>query len=97
MLLISCPWCGARDESEFVCGGEAHIQRPLEPDSLDDSEWADYVFMRKNPKGRHRERWCHIHGCNRWFNLERDTVTNEIHAIYLMGEYPRDDDGGEPS
>ena len=51
MLLIRCPWCGLREESEFSCAGEAHIVRPLEPDSLSDEEWADYLFMRENIKG----------------------------------------------
>ncbi len=93
MLLIPCPWCGERDESEFTCGGEAHISRPSDPDALDDDAWADYLFMRTNPKGSHRERWCHSHGCGRWFNVERDTVTHEIAAVYRMGEPPP---GGEP-
>ena len=30
--------------------------------------------MRSNPKGVHFERWRHVHGCGRWFNLARDTV-----------------------
>jgi heterotetrameric sarcosine oxidase delta subunit len=34
--------------------------------------------MRDNPKGWFAERWYHVHGCRRWFNLERDTATNEI-------------------
>ena len=88
MLLIPCPWCGARDESEFTGGGEAHIQRPAEPDALDDAEWADYLFMRANPK-----RWCHSHGCGRWFNVERNTVTHEIVSVYRMGEPPRGGNG----
>ena len=50
MLLIDCPYCGTRDQSEFSYGGEAHIVRPLKPDSLSDEEWADYLFMRTNPK-----------------------------------------------
>ena len=29
MLIITCPFCGPRDEVEFACGGEAHITRPL--------------------------------------------------------------------
>ena len=29
MLIITCPFCGPRDEVEFACGGEAHIARPL--------------------------------------------------------------------
>ena len=88
MLSIPCPWCGERDESEFDCGGEAHIARPPDPDALDDDAWADYLFMRTNPKGRHRERWRHSHGCGRWFNMERDTVTHEIVSVYRMGEAP---------
>ena len=88
MLLIECPWCGPREESEFRCGGEAHIARPLHPEQLSDSEWADYLFMRTNPKGRHHERWVHEAGCRRWFNVERDTVTHEIAAVYRMGEPP---------
>ena len=84
MLLIECPWCGPRDESEFSYGGEAHIVRPEEPDRLTDEEWADYLFMRKNPRGRHLEQWWHAHGCRQWFNAERDTVTSEIVRIYRV-------------
>ncbi len=88
MLLIECPWCGPRDDHEFTCGGEAHIARPESPESLDDGEWADYLFMRTNAKGVHHERWCHVHGCRRWFNAMRDTVSHRIIAIYPMGEDP---------
>lgn len=88
MLLIECPFCGPRDEHEFSYGGEAHIVRPNHPEKLSDKEWADYLFMRTNPKGAHRERWCHAHGCRRWFNVERDTVTHQITAVYQMGATP---------
>ena len=88
MLSIDCPWCGARDAVEFTYGGEAHIERPRDPARLTDGEWADYVFMRTNPMGPHRERWVHTCGCRRWFNVERDTVTNEVTAVYKMGEKP---------
>src|SRR5215467_12760640 len=56
MLLIPCPWCGERDEVEFRYGGEAHISR-ADPDNVDDAAWADYLFMRNNPKGTFAERW----------------------------------------
>ncbi|MDP6344065.1 MAG: sarcosine oxidase subunit delta [Alphaproteobacteria bacterium] len=88
MLLIDCPWCGPRDEVEFSCGGEAHIVRPPEPANLSDAEWGDYVFMRQNRKGVHYERWCHGHGCGRWFNVARDTVSHQVLAVYAMGEAP---------
>jgi sarcosine oxidase subunit delta len=86
MLLIRCPWCGPRDETEFRCGGEAHLARPREPQALDDAAWAEYVFMRNNPKGWFRERWMHSAGCRRWFNAERHTATHQIRRTYKPGD-----------
>jgi len=93
MLLIECPWCGPRDESEFSYGGEAHIARPGAPERLADQQWAEYLFMRSNPKGWHREQWMHAHGCRRWFNVERNTVTYEIRRVYRMGRNPAAEEG----
>lgn len=86
MFLITCPWCGERDQSEFSNGGEAHIARPGNPETLSDEEWAEFVFMRTNPKGVFAERWVHTAGCRRWFNMLRNTATDEILAVYRMGE-----------
>ena len=86
MLIIDCPWCGRRDQSEFTAHGEAHITRPVQPEQLSDEEWGDYVFFRKNTKGIHYERWAHSHGCRRWFNVVRDTITDQIHATCKPGE-----------
>jgi sarcosine oxidase, subunit delta len=90
MLNIECPWCGKRHETEFHYGGEAHIERPKNPEDLSDTEWADFLFMRKNTKGLFQERWCHNNGCRRWFNVLRNTVSHEIVAVYKMGETPPD-------
>ncbi len=87
MLLIECPWCGPRDETDLGYGGEAHIARPERPHELTDAQWADYLFMRSNPKGWHLERWT-CNGCRRWFNVCRNTRTNEVAAVYKMGEKP---------
>jgi heterotetrameric sarcosine oxidase delta subunit len=84
MLQVSCPWCGVRDEDEFRCGGQSHIQRP--GSDCSDAEWADYLFNRDNPKGVSYERWLHTFGCGRWFNVARHAVTHEILAVYRMGE-----------
>ena len=86
MLLIKCPWCGERDESEFSYAGEAHIARPLETEKLSDEEWANYLFLRKNIKGLHREQWNHASGCRRYFNVERNTVSYKISGSYKIGE-----------
>ncbi|MPZ42386.1 MAG: sarcosine oxidase subunit delta family protein [Betaproteobacteria bacterium] len=88
MLRIACPWCGPRDETEFGYGGEAHVALPSDAEQLPDAAWADYLFMRTNPKGRHRERWVHTHGCRRWFNAVRDTATERILAVYPAGSPP---------
>ena len=88
MLIIDCPYCGAREEAEFACDGEAHIARPLAENSITDAEFADYLFLRDNPKGLFLERWRHTAGCRRWFNVARDTVTHEIVEIYPMGALP---------
>ncbi|MGW7548486.1 sarcosine oxidase subunit delta, partial [Streptomyces sp. NPDC054770] len=86
MLLIPCPWCGPRDETEFHYGGQAHVPYPEDPAALTDEEWARFLFFRDNPKGPFAERWSHAAGCRRWFNAVRDTSTNEILTVYRAGE-----------
>jgi sarcosine oxidase subunit delta len=86
MLLIQCPWCGPRDDSEFTYGGQAHIVRPNPSQSAGDAEWAEYLFMRTNPRGLHREQWQHSAGCRQWFNVERDTVSYRIARVYRCGD-----------
>ncbi len=81
MLLIACPWCGSRDESEFTYGGDAERPMPQldgKADMADMAEWLAYVHRRGNPQGLHREFWHHTFGCERWLVVERDTVTHEI-------------------
>lgn len=87
MLLIHCPYCDEkRPEVEFVYGGEAHIARPSDPSALSDAEWERYLYIRANPRGRHAERWRHTHGCGRFFNAVRDTVTDKFECTYKTGE-----------
>lgn len=84
MLRIECPWCGVRDETEFHCGGESHLARPGPAEDVSDATWAEYLYVRDNPKGWHFERWCHTAGCGQWFNVARHTVTHEIRTVYGM-------------
>ena len=87
MLLIHCPYCDEqRAEIEFAYAGESHIARPPDPAALSDEDWTQYLFIRSNPRGRHHERWRHIHGCGRFFNAVRDTVTDKFEATYQAGE-----------
>lgn len=82
MLRINCPFCGTRDHPEFHYGGDATLTRPNQ-DNTDVATWVDYVFMRDNPKGPHREYWQHLQGCRAWMIISRDTLTHEITEVTL--------------
>ena len=83
MLLIKCPYCEQeRAEIEFSCVGEAHMQKPQ---NADDAQWEKFLFLRTNTKGVHYERWYHVHGCGRFFNAARDTVSDRFILAYKAG------------
>jgi heterotetrameric sarcosine oxidase delta subunit len=51
MLLIRCPYCEMeRPEVEFRHAGEAHVARALDPFTQTDEEWAQFLYLRANPK-----------------------------------------------
>jgi heterotetrameric sarcosine oxidase delta subunit len=87
MLLIECPYCGPREETEFSCGGEAHIVDRRRP-TLSPTRSGAISLHAQEPRGEHLEQWVHAHGCRRWFNVRRDTVTYKITAVYKVGESP---------
>lgn len=86
MLLIACPYCGDRPEIEFRHAGEAHIVRPENPALVSDDAWTEFLYFRTNPKGAHAERWRHVHGCGRFFNARRNTITDRFIITYKVGE-----------
>ncbi len=91
MLIIQCPVCGEEgDETDFHCGGQAHIARPAtsDPHNITDGDQRDYLFMRFNPKGLHFERWRCDRGCGKWFHAARDTVSQDFKAYYGITELP---------
>ena len=81
MLILECPYCGVHaEETELHAGGEAHISR--ETVGSNDESFETYLFMRKNPKGVHFERWRHTAGCGKWFHAARSTTTLEVFGTY---------------
>ncbi len=81
MLTLRCPYCGVMaEETELHGDGEAHLKR-FGPGSDDDS-FESYLFMRKNPKAVHFERWRHVNGCGKWFHAARCTMTLEVFGTY---------------
>ncbi|WP_417722907.1 sarcosine oxidase subunit delta [Salipiger sp.] len=91
MLLIHCPHCDETlPEAEFTYAGQAHVIRPGNPSDQTDEQWEEFLFLRANPKGPHYERWRHFHGCGRFFNAVRDTVSDRFLTTYRAGA-PRPD------
>jgi sarcosine oxidase subunit delta len=87
MLLIRCPYCEEeRPELEFRHAGEAHIARASNIGDISDDDFEKFFFIRSNPKGLVFERWRHIHGCARFFNAARDTVSDKFLTTYRAGE-----------
>ena len=81
MIVLRCPYCQEqRTEEELTYGGELGIERPP-PETASDAQWTDYLFMRANLKGLHREQWCCSAGCGQWFKVTRHTVTHEVTEV----------------
>jgi sarcosine oxidase subunit delta len=85
-MRIPCPHCGERGNEEFSYLGDATVTRPQ--DGLDTtaasgnfSAWMDYVYLRDNPAGPHRELWQHVHGCRSWLVVTRNVVTHDILGV----------------
>jgi heterotetrameric sarcosine oxidase delta subunit len=84
MLLIPCPHCGPRSHIEFTYAGDATVRRP--PDDAPLAAWVDYVYVRDNPRGPHREFWQHTQGCRAYVTVERDTATHAIARTQPAGD-----------
>ena len=76
-MRIPCPFCGPRGNEEFTYLGDASVRRP-DPSADDATAFHEYVYLRDNPSGPHRELWYHGAGCRRWLIVTRNTRTHEI-------------------
>jgi methylglutamate dehydrogenase subunit B len=95
-MRIPCCYCGPRGNEEFSYLGDATVIRPVSDAAapLDEAghKWADYVYLRDNPSGQHRELWQHVAGCRAWLVVTRNLRTHEIvkvepaHAVALARE-----------
>ena len=83
MLLIPCPNCGPRDETEFHYGGQAHVAYPENPAELTDREWAEYLFYRDNTKG-----------ATRWASFARPRAPQPPHS---PAPFPRKEQANDRS
>ena len=85
-MRINCCYCGLRGHEEFTYHGDATVSRPDgDPGiALDDAarqRFVDYVYLRDNPAGPHRELWQHVSGCRAWLVVTRDTTSHAIERV----------------
>ncbi len=78
-MRITCPHCGERGSEEFSYLTAADRARPAADAPME--AWHEYVYLRANPIGQHREHWQHAHGCRRWLTVTRNIRTHAILAV----------------
>ncbi|RIK89030.1 MAG: sarcosine oxidase subunit delta [Hyphomicrobiales bacterium] len=83
MQLFSCPFCGPRDETEFLFGAEAGKRRPEPAAEVSARAWGEHLHFAGNPKGPAREIWLHL-TCGEFFAMERDTVSHAVSATRAL-------------
>lgn len=89
-MIINHPLLGPRDAQEFVYLGDAAlINRPdgLAEGAID--AFHDYLYLRDNPAGLHRELWYHEQGDRSWLVVTRNTLTHEIAKVELARDVAR--------
>ncbi|NVK07374.1 MAG: sarcosine oxidase subunit delta [Marivivens sp.] len=78
-MLIPHPLLGLRDAQEFTYLGDASLLNRPDASSPDAAvAFYDYVYLRDNPAGVHRELWFHEQGDRSWLIVTRNTLTHEI-------------------
>lgn len=83
-MIINHPLLGPRDAAEFVYLGDASLIDRPDPDDVDaPAKFHDYLYLRDNPAGAHRELWFHEQGDRSWLVVTRDTLTHEITGVEL--------------
>ena len=64
---------------------QAQIQAQIQAQALAQSgAMFDYVYIRDNPAGRHRELWYHAFGCRAWLEVSRDVRTHAIFHVLAV-------------
>ena len=83
-MMIDHPLLGPRDAQEFTYLGDASlIDRPDWQAEDAGDKFHDYLYLRDNPAGEHRELWFHEVGDRSWLVVTRNTLTHEITSVEL--------------
>ena len=102
-MRIACPFCGERGNEEFAYLGDATVVRPDPGAAGATQAFADYLYLRNNVRGLHRELWVHaaenfftafrIHGCQ----LAHQFVARSPFSILAPTDADRQKHGNDPN
>lgn len=83
-MIINHPLLGPRDASEFVYLGDASLMnRPSAKAENAPDLFYEYMYLRDNLAGEHKELWFHEQGDRSWLVVTRNTLTHEITNVEL--------------
>jgi sarcosine oxidase subunit delta len=86
-MIINHPLLGPRDAQEFTYLGDASLINRPDWQAEDAAQaFHDYLYLRDNPAGEHRELWYHEQGDRSWLVVTRNTLTHEILKVELARE-----------
>jgi sarcosine oxidase subunit delta len=95
-MIIDHPFLGPRDAQEFTYLGDASlIHRPDWQGENASALFHDYLYLRDNPAGQHRELWFHEVGDRSWLVVTRNTLTHEITNVELARDVARREGRGK--
>tara|TARA_B100000963_G_C22144238_1_gene458873 strand:- start:73 stop:309 length:237 start_codon:yes stop_codon:yes gene_type:complete len=75
-------------------GDACLIQRPDPHKSNAQDKFYEYLYLRNNPVGIHKELWFHEQGDRSWLIVTRNTLSHEIIEVqlaYNMGFNSKDE------
>ena len=88
-MIIDHPLLGPRDAAEFVCLGDAALIDRPDGMTAGPEAFHDYLYLRDNPAGAHRELWYHEQGDRSWLVVTRDTLTHQVLRVELARDVAR--------
>ncbi len=89
-MIINHPILGPRDAAEFTYLGDASLLNRPDWQAKDAAEqFYEYLYLRDNVAGIHRELWYHEQGDRSWLVVTRNTLTHEISKVELASDVAR--------
>jgi sarcosine oxidase subunit delta len=85
-MIIDHPLLGHRDISEFIYLGDASLLNRPKWDAEDaEHSFYEYLYLRKNVAGVHKDLWFHQQGDRSCLVISRNTLTHQITKVDLVG------------